>query len=274
MSDPRITPVNPRVAAAHLGDAPPGRVRVTGQVRRVTQAVVNLMRAPDGPRDRQVLYGERVNVYEDCAGWSFVQALKDGYTGYLPETALGPDKTPTHWISAASTQTYTAPDIKSPDRLALSFGSQITVLSATGQFVETDGGFVPAVHVSPLGTHMADPVAVARLFLGSPYLWGGNSRVGIDCSGLVQAGWLACGRDCPGDSDQQEQVLGRALPAGSPCQRGDLLFWKGHVALVCDPETMIHANAFHMAVVCEPINPALARIAAQGDGPVTSHRRP
>jgi len=274
VSDPRTTPINARVAGAHLGDAPPGRARVAGDTRRVILPVTNLMRAPDGPRDRQFLYGERVDVFEDRAGWSFVQAQKDGYTGYLPETALGPDLPPTHWISAPSTHVYTAPDIKSPDRLALSFGCQITVLSATDRFAETPDGFVPQGHVLPLGSYMTDPVDVALLFLGTPYLWGGNSRFGIDCSGLVQAGWLACGRPCPGDSDQQEQTLGQTLPAGSPYQRGDLLFWKGHVAQVCDPEMMIHANAFHMAVVCESIEPALTRIAEQGDGPVTSHRRP
>lgn len=274
MNDPRATPMNARVAAAHLADVPPGLAQVTGQPRCVIQPIANLMRAPDGARDRQVLYGERVDVFEDRAGWSFVQAHKDGYTGYLPETALGSDMIPTHWISAPSTHVYTRPDMKSPDRLALSFGSQVTVITTKDKFVETDGGFVPAPHVTPLDTHMADPVAVAQLFLGTPYLWGGNSRFGIDCSGLVQAGWHACGRSCPGDSDQQEQTLGRALPPGSPYQRGDLLFWKGHVAQVCDPETMIHANAFHMTVVCEPIEPALARILAQGDGPVTSHRRP
>ena len=274
MSDPRTTPVNTRVAAAHLGDAPAGQLRVAGQTRRVIHPFTNLMRAPDGARDRQVLYGERLTVFEDHTGWSFVQALKDGYTGYLPTASLGDDLSPTHWISAPSTHVYTAPDIKSPDRLALSFGSQITVVSTTDRFVETQAGFVPSVHVTPLGTHMTDPVTAAQLFLGTPYLWGGNSRFGIDCSGLVQAGWLACGRSCPGDSDQQEQTLGQALLPGSPYQRGDLLFWKGHVAQVCDPKTMIHANAFHMAVALEPIEPAVARIAAQGDGPVTSHRRP
>ncbi|MFT7594172.1 MAG: cell wall-associated NlpC family hydrolase [Paracoccaceae bacterium] len=274
MSDPRTTPINARVAAAHLTDAPSGLVRLARQVRRVTQPVANLMRAPDGPRDRQVLYGERVEVFEDRMGWSFVQAHKDGYTGYLPQAALGPDQIATHWVSAPSTHAYAAPDIKSPDQMALSFGSQLAVTSETNGFAETPAGFVPGTHLTPVGTHMTDPVDVALLFMGSPYLWGGNNRAGIDCSGLVQAGWLACGRACPGDSDQQEQALGHPLPDGSPYQRGDLLFWKGHVAQVCDPETMIHANAHHMAVVCEPIEPARARILAQGDGPVTSHRRP
>ena len=120
---------------------------------------------------------------------------------------------------------------------------------------------------------MTDPVAVAELFLGTHYLWGGNSRFGVDCSGLVQAGLLACGIACPGDSGDQERALGEDLPEDTPAKRGDLLFWKGHVAWVAGENLLLHANAYHMAVAFEPMDKAIARIISQGDGPVTSHKR-
>jgi len=137
--------------------------------------------------------------------------------------------------------------------------------------MEIEGGFfVPKPHIRPIERPFSDPVTVAQLFFGTPYLWGGNSAFGIDCSGLVQAAFLACGIDCPGDSDMQ---MSMGAPASAPYRRGDLLLWKGHVALCVDDEVLIHANAHHMAVAYEPILRAIARIEAQGDGPVTAHRR-
>lgn len=241
---------------------------------QVILPVVDLMCASGGPRDRQLLFGETVQVHAAMEGWSRVQADKDGYVGHVPSQSLGPLQQATHWVSAPSTHTYAAPDLKSPDRMALSLGSRITVLSMVGDFAETPAGFIPGVHLTPVGTHGRDPLDVAALFLGTPYLWGGNSRFGIDCSGLVQAAFLACGRACPGGSGQQEGAFGPAQQPGIAPLRGDLLFWKGHVALVYDPDTLLHANAHHMAVSYEPLRPALERIEAQGDGKVTSHRRP
>ena len=240
---------------------------------RVIQPVVDLLCTPEGPRDRQVLYGDGVRVTEQSGGWCRVIADKDGYQGWLRADQLAPDAAATHWVWAPATHSYAQPDMKSPDRVSLSFGSRVEVLSLQGGFVETELGFIPAVHVKPVGTLLNDPVAVAELFLGTPYLWGGNSRFGLDCSGLVQAGLLACGTPCPGDSGDQQQELGTALPEGTPAQRGDLLFWKGHVAWVSGDDMLLHANAHHMAVVFEPMEQAIARIETQGDGPVTAHKR-
>ncbi|MEX0304836.1 MAG: C40 family peptidase [Leisingera sp.] len=272
MADRRRLPMNTRVAAAHLEDVPEGVKRVEGTSARISVPVADLLRAPAGSRDRQLVYGEPVTVFEDHGGWSFLQAAKDGYAGYVPSTALAAPFEVTHWVSAPATHAYTADDFKSPEAHALSHGSRIQVISGEGRFVETNLGFIPARHLSPLGAHTDDPVAVAELFLGTPYLWGGNSRFGIDCSGLVQAALLACGIPCPGDSDMQETELGEPAPAAD-YQRGDLLFWKGHVALVRDTQTLIHANAHDMAVAVEPIAVAIERILAQGDGPVTAHKR-
>ncbi|KIC22734.1 MULTISPECIES: C40 family peptidase [unclassified Leisingera] len=276
MADRRRTPANDRIAAAHLTHAPEGLERVDGIAARIGVPVADLLRTPDGARDRQLVYGEPVTVYEDCGGWAFLQAAKDSYVGYVPSSALTTPFEATHWVSAPATHAYSADDFKSPETSALSHGSRVEVMGGTGQFtgrfVETSLGFIPARHLSPLGAHADDPVMVAELFLGTPYLWGGNSRFGIDCSGLVQAALLACGTPCPGDSDMQEEELGEPVP-DADYSRGDLLFWKGHVALVRDAETLIHANAHDMAVAIEPIGAAIKRIQAQGDGPLTSHKR-
>ncbi|AVO37247.1 C40 family peptidase [Pukyongiella litopenaei] len=275
MSDRRLTPANARVAAAHLADAAPGLIPVAGDRRQVLRPVVNLDRAPGGARDRQLLFGETVLAYEDRDGWSFVQADKDGYVGYVPSAALGPARDATHMVCAPATHAYAEASMKSPDRMSLSFGSRVTVTGTENRFADTGAGFIPSGHLRALESGpFDDPVAVAALFLGTPYLWGGNSRFGIDCSGLVQAALLACGRDCPGDSDLQAEAVGTALPRGTPPRRGDLLFWRGHVAWVADGATLLHANAHHMAVAHEAMDEAITRIEAQGDGPVTGHRRP
>jgi hypothetical protein len=177
-------------------------------------------------------------------------------------------------VAVRGTHLYPAPDIKREPLAALSFGARFRIVSETDRFMETAAGtFLPKSHLRPLERPFRDPVTVAQLFFGTPYLWGGNSGTGIDCSGLVQAALLAAGHACPGDSDLQEMAVGEPLAPGVPPERGDLYFWKGHVAMAVDGETLIHANAHHMAVAYEPIAAAIARIAAQGGGAVTLRRR-
>ncbi len=241
---------------------------------QIVTPFVDLLRRSGGPRDRQVLLGETVVVSEVKDGWSHIEADKDGYCGYVPSQSLGPVIPVTHWISAPSTHVYAKADLKSPDQAALSFGSLITVTSQTNGFAQTSMGYIPSPHLTPIGTHLNDPLEVAQLFMGTPYLWGGNTRFGIDCSGLVQAAYIACGRDCPGDSSQQMEAFGAGLLNDTTPQRNDLLFFKGHVAMVFDQDTLLHANAFHMAVSFEPLRSALERIESQGDGKVTRHVRP
>lgn len=241
---------------------------------QVVTPFVDLLRHPDGSRDRQVLFGETVQVKEVKSGWSHIEADKDGYCGHIPSQFLGPLTPASHWVSAPSTHVYAKADLKSPDRMALSFGSQITVTSQGNNYAETSIGYIPSIHLTPIGTHLNDPLEVAQLFMGTPYLWGGNTRFGIDCSGLVQAAYIACGWDCPGDSSQQIEAFGTGLPNDTTPQRHDLLFFQGHVAMVFDQDTLLHANAFHMAVSFEPLRSALRRINAQGDGKVIRHVRP
>ena len=273
--DQRLTPANGRVAHLSLLGSVVAARFVTGDWARVSVALTDLLSEPSGSRERQLLYGERFLVLERLGGWAFGQAERDGYVGYLAQAALGDDRAATHWVSAPATHLYRYPDIKRPEATALSLGARITVAGAApGPFVKTDQGlFALGQHLRPLGEWASDPVAVALQFLGTPYLWGGNSRAGLDCSGLVQAAHLACGIACPGDSDLQQAALGQPVRPGTQPERGDLLFWAGHVALVTGPGQIIHANGHRMAVTYEGIADATARIAAGGGGPVIGHKR-
>lgn len=271
--DPRLTPANGRVAALSLKGQVEAARFVEGWTRHVAAPVVALRHAPDGRRERELLRGAAVRVFEERDGWSFVQAAQDGYVGYLPGDALHEAAAPDLRVCVRATHAYMRADLKSPDLMSFSFGSRLRHIGQEGRFIQTDAGYVPAQHLVPTDAVEADPVSVATLLLGAPYLWGGNSAFGIDCSGLVQAACLACGIACPGDSDMQAAELGPSVTDGSPPRRGDLLFWKGHVAWVAGPDTILHANAHHMAVAFEGLAEALARIEAQGGGPVTGHRR-
>jgi cell wall-associated NlpC family hydrolase len=271
VNDPRLTPANGRVAALRLRGRVAAQSFVAGEAARVAVPVADLDRGPEGLRDRQLLWGEGVTVYERRDGAAFVEARRDGYVGYVREVALGPWREPTHRVAVPATHLYRDEDIKSPDLRHLSFGALVTVEAERRRFYETPEGYIPKAHLRPLDRPFADPATVAQMFFGVPYLWGGNSVLGIDCSGLVQAALLACGLACPGDSDLQ-LALGEEIGEGE-LRRGDLVFWRGHVAMMVDEATLIHANAHHMAVAYEEIGRASRRIEAQGEGQVVARRR-
>ncbi|MEP9355082.1 C40 family peptidase [Xanthobacter sp. KR7-65] len=266
--DPRVTPARPDLAAAELQGVVDAPRFVTGEMRRVAVPVAPLRRRPggDAPLDTEALFGETVRVLdEDGEGWAWVQLEADRYVGYMPSEALGPiGAAPTHRVAALRTFLFPGPDIKLPPRDALVFGSRVAVRDASGGFAVTADGVLPAVHLMPLDAREADFVAVAARFLGVPYLWGGRSSLGLDCSGLVQTALAATGIDAPRDSDMQEKALGTQVSLDGDVRRGDLLFWPGHVAIAADAQTLLHANAFHMAVALEPLAGALERIAAAG----------
>jgi cell wall-associated NlpC family hydrolase len=273
VTDRRLTPANARAALASLRGVVDAASYVAGEAARVAVPLVDLRREPEGPRDRQLLLGDAVTVIDRDQGVVFVQAAKDGYCGYVPEAAVGAALAATHRVIAPATHLYPQPKVQAHELCALSFGSLLTVTGTAGRFAETPDGFVPIQHLRAVSELLDDPVAVAMLFLGTPYLWGGNSRAGIDCSGLVQAALLACGKDCPGDSDLQAQSVGRVLLPDEALLPGDLIFWTGHVAMVADAGRIIHATGHRMAVVFEDMAAAIARIAATGQ-PVLARRRP
>lgn len=268
--DRRLTPATDRVALDSLRGILDRPAYTPGHPARLAVPLADLMTAPDGRRDRQVNFGADLTVIEERGDWAFVQAALDGYCGWLRGTALTEDLPPiTHWVRAAATHVYPAADMKRHQLHALSLGARLSVAGIEGNFARlATGGHVPLQHVSE--SPASDPVEIAELLLGTPYLWGGNSDWGIDCSGLAQAALTACGIACPGDSDLQRG----AFPETAEISRGDLLFWPGHVALAASPDLMIHATAWKMAVIRESIPDAIARIDAAGDGPFLGARRP
>ncbi len=270
MADWRLTPATARIAHVSLRGRVEAPAYAEGEAMEVAVPVADLSRRPGEGRERQLLLGEGFLVLDRDGGFAFGRAARDGYCGWVPSFALAPPSGPTHRVASLGTHLYPEPRVQARATGSLTLGARLRVDAVQGAFAVTPHGLVPAGHLRPLDEVETDPVAVAALFLHVPYLWGGNTRDGLDCSGLVQAALLACGIACPGDSDLQ-QALGR--PAEGPPQRGDLLFWKGHVAWVADGATILHASGHHMAVEYEGLEATVARIAGAGGGPVAAHRR-
>ncbi len=276
--DRRVTPVRPDLAAARLRGLVDAPRYAEGRAMQIVEASAPLRRspAPDAPLETEALCGEAVTVYDESEGFAWAELDRDLYVGYLPSAALGAPTEPTDRVSALRTHAYPGPSIKLPPRMALSLGARLTIVGREGDFaVARDGLHLWARHLADAGSREPDFVAVAERFLETPYLWGGRTSEGIDCSGLVQTALTAAGIAAPRDSDMMEAALGEpiAVDGPAPLARGDLVFWKGHVGVMRDAETLIHANGWHMKVVGEPLAEARARIAAGGGGAVTSVRR-
>jgi cell wall-associated NlpC family hydrolase len=279
MDDPRLTPARPDLAAQHLKGKITAARFVSGEEYEIVDTLAPLREQPstEAMLLTQALKGERVTIYDrNGEGFAWGQLKSDGYVGWLPDSTLvRPGLTPTHKITAIRTLAFPGPSIKLPPIEALPFGAMVAVKREDGVFAVTrEGWYLPRQHVGNIDRREDDFVAVAERFVGTPYLWGGKSNLGIDCSGLVQLALNAAGVNCPRDSDMQQNALGRALDASESkdLQRGDLIFWKGHVAIVCDAETIVHANAHHMATTIESTSEAIARIAAAGSEVVAINR--
>lgn len=274
--DPRVTPLRDGVAARSLEGVLPAEVYLDPAPRVCAVAATGIHAAPDEDAEQmdQLLFGEGFDVLEEEArGWVWGQARRDGYVGFVRAADLAPPgPAPTHRVSALRTYAFEAPSIKTRASGPYSINALVAVEAAEGRLAKIAGsGWVTAEHLAPIGVFETDHAAVAERFLGAPYLWGGRESLGLDCSGLVQQALFACGKACPRDTDQQA-ALGE--PIGRQAfGRGDLVFWNGHVAIGLDEQRIVHANGHHMMVAIEPLEAAIARIAAGGHGQPTSFRR-
>jgi len=276
--DRRLNAFRPDLAAEALKGQVEAARFVKGEPASVTGSVAALRPFPDIGRgiDTELLFGESVRVFDRANGFAWVQADADGYVGYLPEEMIGSLAEPTHRITAARTFLYPEAELRKPPIKAFSMGSLITVIGdaetrGTRYFLLAGGGAVIAAHCLPVGEAMADDyVYVATKFIETPYLWGGRSGFGIDCSGLVQLALMMVGKSAPRDSDMQAS-FGNAITRDE-LRRGDLVFWKGHVGIMEDQETLLHANGHTMTVARENFEAAVKRIGWLYEQP-TGYRR-
>ncbi|HEY3696284.1 C40 family peptidase [Phenylobacterium sp.] len=273
--DPRITPLKDGLASRALEGLARARRYMDPERLAVAVPAAAIRSRPDPAAEQvdQALYGEAFDVLDRRGGIAWGQARRDGYVGYVALSDLGGRAaTPTHRVAAIRTYAFARPDIKSPATGPYSLNALVAGQAREGRFVQgADGGWFVAGHLAPVGTFETDYVTVAERHLGAAYLWGGRESHGLDCSGLVLQALLACGRAGPRDTDQQMR-MGRAADP-SALRRGDLVFWRGHVAIMLDAERIVHANAHHMAVAAEPLAEAVARIAGAGSGEPTAYRR-
>jgi len=273
--DPRITPWRDGIAARSLEGVLEAEVYLDPKAMGCMAPATAIRAAADANSEQmdQILFGERFEVLEEEGAWVFGQAARDGYVGFVEAAALAPaGAMPTHRVSALRTYAFADASIKSRAIGPYSINSLVTVEAVEGKLARVTGaGWMTAAHLCPIGEFEEDWASVAERFVGAPYLWGGRESLGLDCSGLIQQALFACGRACPRDTDQQ-QAVGLAIEA-KDFGRGDLVFWKGHVAMGAGEGRIVHANGHHMATVVEPLAEAIARIDGAGSGQPTGYRR-
>ncbi len=271
-ADPRLTPARPDLAAEHLRGTVEAPRYAAGERCVIIAPLADLFAAPgDATLASQLLHGEAFTVYDGAGGLAWGQCGTDGYVGYVFEAALAPaGPAPTHRVRSLGAQVYTAPGLKQTPLSALPWQALVMVEAEADGYARIGGGWCPAQLLAPVDSAEADCVAAAERLLGVPYLWGGRSQAGLDCSALVQLTAATAGIPLPRDSDLQASC---GAPVGGARARGDLVFWRGHVGLLTDADTLLHANVHHMCVTREPLAEAEARIAATDTGGITAIRR-
>jgi cell wall-associated NlpC family hydrolase len=273
--DWRVTPLRDGIASSSLEGLVRAEVYLDPKTMSCAVPAAGIHRAPDAGSEQmdQLLFGEAFEVIEEEGGFFWGQARRDGYVGFVAAAALAPPApAPTHRVAAIRTYAFAEPSIKTRALGPYSLNALVAVEAQEGRLCRAAGaGWITAEHLAPIGVFETDVAAVAERFLGAPYLWGGRESLGLDCSGLVQQALFACGLPCPRDTDQQAS-LGHAI-GRKDFSRGDLVFWKGHVAIGLDETRIVHANGHHMMVAIEPLETAMARIEAAGVGAPTAYRR-
>ena len=273
--DPRRHAYREDLAAKSLE----GRVEalrfVDGQTYQVCAPHTGVRRqpGPDAPLDTEALMGEQFTIYEKTEGWAWGQLERDGYVGYVSQVDLSSDiLIPTHRISGILVLVYAAPSALSAPVYHLSFNALVTVIGEHDAFAElATGGFVGKKYLAKTDSFDRDYIAAAQRFLNLPYLFGGKSALGLDCSGLVQNVMQAAGYNVPRDSDMQAAEIGQRLEISKDLkdlQRGDVVFWPQHVGLMVDGATIIHASATNMSVALEPVETVAER--SRKDGPIVA----
>jgi len=274
--DPRVTLARSDLADLDLQGLVAAERYAAPSLRQVAVPTAALRKAahPMAEQWDQLLFGELFRVLEVKDGFAWGQAARDGYVGFVAENDLAALGAPaTHQVAVPRTYAFAEPNIKSRPVGLYSLNALTAIEATEGRFAKGEGtGWFVAAHLAPIGTALTDYVAVAEGYLGAPYQWGGRESLGLDCSGLVQQALAACGKAVPRDTDLQLAFF--APIARAERRRGDLVFWKGHVAILLDADTILHANAHHMAVAIEPLADAEARVEAAGGGAVTGWRRP
>jgi len=271
MADRRVTPARPDLAAAHLKGTVDAARFAEGEKFSigVGRASLRVRPSDDAAQDSELLFGEVFTVYDRKGGWAWGQAANDLYVGYVREETLSTLLPAQAQVSALWAPVFPAPDLKMPVRTLLPMNAAVPVLERRGDYVRIgDGQYLHERHLAPA---VKDFVAVAERFLGAPYVWGGKTAAGLDCSGLIQTALQATGKAAPRDTDMMEKALGDSVNLPD-VRRGDLVFWKGHMGVMLDQTRLLHANVYHMAVAIEPLAEAIARIEKIA-GPVTSIKR-
>ncbi|ESQ78550.1 NlpC/P60 family protein [Asticcacaulis sp. YBE204] len=277
--DPRMTPFKDGKADQLLEGLMRAQNFVVGETMGCTKPSTAIRAAPNDSAEQwdQLLFGERFRVIERSRDYVWGQSLRDGYCGYVREDELSREWfVPTHFVSTLRSYVFSEPNLKSRIVCALSLNALVSAGETDGKYTRINNlGWIYTAHLGDFGGFHGDYVSVAEAYLNAPYQWGGRESDGLDCSGLVQQSLYAVGQACPRDSDMQA-ALGHALDIGADLKglyRGDLVFWKGHVAIMCDEDHIIHANGFHMKTVVEPLREAVDRIDAAGVGLPTAFRR-
>ncbi len=271
MADKRVTPARADLAAAHLKGVVDAPRYAEGEKFSVGigRASLRVRPSDEAAQDSELLFGEIFTVYDLAEGWAWGQAANDLYVGYVRQDTLAKPFKPEARVSALMAPVFSAADLKTPVRDFLPMNAAVPVLGRRGDYVNVGPGFVHSRHLS--AETQKDFAAIAERFSGVPYVWGGKTQAGLDCSGLIQTALQGVGKAAPRDTDMMEKSLGETVTL-SEVRRGDLIFWKGHMGVMLDAQSMLHANAFHMAVAVEPLAEAIARIEKIA-GPVTSIKR-
>ena len=271
--DPRLNAYRTDLADQQLRGRVEAASLVKGELNQFVQPVAAILKRPEetSPQTSQALFGEICDVFEIKDGYAWLQMQRDGYVGYVSAEAVSRKiEIATHRVAETATLVYPAADLKTQPTKILTMNASVKVVSQQGNYAAlATGGFIFAKHLSPLNEHAADFVAVAEQFLHVPYYWGGKTAQGLDCSGLVQTSLQACGIESPRDSDMQERALGNVVENHAALQRGDLIFWPGHVGIMHSATHLLHANGFFMKTVIEPLQHVIRR----SDKSISSVRR-